>query len=79
MSNVSEAGGVAVHGDVCMRVAIAAGMTESIPLAQGDLLFLWLGEECPGPLLAALSLVYCAGRQGLRLWGKPYAASPRPP
>ena len=58
MSNMSEAGvspGVATCRDICLRVAVGAGMSDSILSGlRGDLLFFWLRVEPPGLLMVAL-------------------------
>ena len=40
--------GVTACEDICVRVAIGAGMAESIPSSLRDLLFLKLRAEPPG-------------------------------
>ena len=47
---------MAAHRDISMGVAVGTGMMGSISCS-------------PEPLMAALSLAYSVGRQGLRLWG----------
>ena len=69
--------GVATHGDTCVGIAIGAGMAESVPSDTRGSSVSLVEVGVPRPLMVALSLTYCVGRQGLRSWGKP-ATAPRP-
>ena len=62
---------VTTQGDICMIITIEAGVAESIHISLRHPQFLLLRVEPPGPLKVALSWMFYAGRQGLKLLRKP--------